>query len=145
MSAVGSHGMGGVGKTTALRALCHELQVREYFPDGICSMEFGQESNDGKVFREVKHCVTKFGGNKMRKRIEEDGTLEGGVDYASEWLSSKAVLLVCDDLWPREHMALGYLPVLKKLLRDAPDSGLLISTRDWNIDQHLVTLSSLDC
>ena len=43
------------------------------------------------------------------------------------------MLLVCDDLWATDDNELGYIPELMKMLQDAPNSGLLISTRDRTI------------
>ena len=50
-----------------------------------------------------------------------------------ERLRDRAILLVCDDFWATNDSELGYVSELKKMLRDAPKSGLLISTRDHTI------------
>eukprot|EP00171_Calliarthron_tuberculosum_P023468 IDg23468t1 len=52
-----SNTTGGVGKTTTLRALCHEKQVVEEFTDGVCILEFGQDATDENVIDELKHCI----------------------------------------------------------------------------------------
>ena len=58
-------------------------------------------------------------------------------------MKGKAVLLACDDLWATGDKDLGYVPELKQLLRDAPISGLLISTRD-RIIAHAVSSSAVN-
>eukprot|EP00171_Calliarthron_tuberculosum_P019566 IDg19566t1 len=63
VSAVGSHGMGGVGKTTALRGLCYVEEVKKAYPDGIFFVEFGEDANDEKVSAKIKGCVQISGGD----------------------------------------------------------------------------------
>ena len=65
------------------------------------------------------------------------------VNRAAKWLKGKAVLLVCDDLWPAVDNELGYVRELKQMLRDSPKSGLLISTRDRMI-AHAVSSSPVN-
>jgi len=52
------------------------------------------------------------------------------VDRAAEWIKGHAILLVCDDLWATKSSELGYVHELWRLLRNAPQSRLLVSTRD---------------
>ena len=54
----------------------------------------------------------------------------GLVKRAAEWLRDRAELLVCHDLRATKVNELRYVPELRKMFRDAPKSGLLISTRD---------------
>ena len=132
-SALGTHGMGGVGKTTALKKICSAEQVRSLFVDGVCFMQFGQDATLQKVREEICRCIRNFGGVEIAKDMESVANLGNVVNRAAEWLKCKAVLLVCDDLWATGDNELGYVPELKRLFRDAPKSGLLISTRDRTI------------
>eukprot|EP00171_Calliarthron_tuberculosum_P018924 IDg18924t1 len=75
VSALGAQGMGGVGKTTALRALCRKKQVCEEFTDGVCFLEFGQDATDRKVINEVKRCIENLGG-KMEQANTVDQVVE---------------------------------------------------------------------
>lgn len=127
MSTAGSNGMGGAGKATALRALCHQAQVRNDFPNGICFMEFEKDAKDRNVLREVKRSVTNPGGHEMAKNIEEDGALEGATDYCREFLKGKLFYL-CAMLFSHEKVALNYLPELKNLLVTFPKAPLDIDT-----------------
>ena len=42
---IGVHGMGGVGKTTLIEAICHDRQVIEAFPDGILWTTLGPQAD----------------------------------------------------------------------------------------------------
>ena len=134
-SALGTHGMGGVGKTTALKKICCTESVRQVFVDGVCYMQFGQDVTLQKMIEEIRRCVRNFGGVEEAKDMRSAANLEVVVNRAAEWLRDKAVLLVCDDLWTSVDNELGYVAELKNMLRDAPKSGLLISTRDRTIAQ----------
>eukprot|EP00171_Calliarthron_tuberculosum_P001799 IDg1799t1 len=140
VSALGAQGMGGVGKTTALRALCYEKQVIEKFIHGVCFLEFGQDATDGKFIGEVKRCIENLGG-----KTEEAITVDQAVKVASRWLCDKSVLVVCDDLWPHDDSEKGYLPKMQDILRNAPKSALLISTRDRKIARRVGKSVEFDC
>ena len=134
-----THGMGGVGKTTALRAICHQPEVKEAFPDGICFLEFGQDTKDGNVQQQLERCIRKFGGTTTLVEMKKQLSLKGVVEQAASWLHKKAILFVCDDLWRSPGCEFGYLPLLKGLLEDAPRSKLLVSTRNQRIAEELST------
>eukprot|EP00171_Calliarthron_tuberculosum_P005706 IDg5706t1 len=124
VSAVGSLGMGGVGKTTALRALCHAEKVKEAYPDGIWFMEFGQDARDEKVAARIRRCVENSGGEAVAKEMAKAGSLSKAIEVASAWLRKRKILLVCDDLWPIETEDVGYVCELKTLLEDSNGSVL---------------------
>ncbi len=133
------HGMGGVGKTTALRAICHEGEAKKAFPDGICFLEFGDDTKDGDFQQQLERCVRNFGGITTLDEMKKQSSLKGVVNQAASWLRKKAILFVCDDLWRSPDCEFGYLPLLKRLLEDAPRSKLLVSTRDQRIAEEVST------
>ncbi len=141
LSAVGRgtaiHGMGGVGKTTALRAICHREEVKQAFPGGICFLEFGQNAKDSDVQDQLERCIYNSGGTSIVMKMEEQSSLKGAIKQAAMWLCEKEMLFVCDDLWQSAASDFGYLPLLKRLLRDAPRSKLLVSTRDKRIAEEV--------
>ena len=96
-------------------------------------MDLGQDAIVQKVREEVCGCVRNFGGVTSAKNMESAANLGNVVIRAAEWLKDRRVLLVCDDLWGTVDNELGYVHEMKKMLRDAPESGLLISTRDRTI------------
>ena len=132
-SALGTLGMGGVGKTTALKGICSAGSVQGHFSDGICFMQFGEDATLQKVRSEICRSVKKFGGKEVAKEMKHAESLGGVVSKAADWLEDREVLLVCDDLWATDDNELGYVRELKQMLRDAPKSGLLILTRDRKI------------
>ena len=117
-SALGTHKMGGVGKTTALKGICSSKNVQSQFEDGICFMEFGENATVQKVREEICRCVKKFGGKEVVKEMRRASSLRDVVKRAAEWLGDRAALLVCDDLWATNDIELGYIPELRKTLRD---------------------------
>lgn len=131
--AYGTHGMGGVGKTTALKGICHEKAVWEMYPDGICFLEFGEKASNRKVIDELVRCLRNFGSSRLASEMKNTVEIGKVVETVAQWLNERAVLFVCDDLWPLPNNELGYVPELKKLLRDTPKSALLVSTRDRKI------------
>lgn len=123
--------MGGVGKTTALRALRKERLVVSACIDGICFLEFGQYADDQKVIKQVARCVQDFRGVKLSQAMTAS-SLSDVLEKSAKWFQNKKILLICDDLWKNRN-PVGYLTDLTILLRDAPKSMLFISTRDRNI------------
>ena len=132
-TALGTHGMGGVGKTTALKGICREKEVLDTYPDGVCFMQFGQDASGKKVRSEIVRCVRNFGGVELSRQLEQAKSIGEVVDGAAMWFKGRTILLVCDDIWESDASQLGFVPELKNTLRDAPRSGLLVSTRDRNI------------
>eukprot|EP00171_Calliarthron_tuberculosum_P007492 IDg7492t1 len=129
VSAVGSHGMGGVGKTTALRGLCHVDEMMKLYSDGIFFLEFGEDANDEMVSAMIKGCVQNSGGEAVAKEMAKAGSLSSNIEMASLWFCKKKILLVCDDLWPIGGEDLGYVRHLKKLHRRTSGCVLVVSTR----------------
>ena len=96
-------------------------------------MEFGHDATLQKVREEMCKCVQNFGGAEVAKEMNSAANLGEVMSRAAEWLRGKAVLLVCGDMWATADNELGYVAELRKVLRDAPISGLLISMRDRTI------------
>ena len=97
-SALGTHRMGGVGKTTVLKKTCCAERVRSQFVDGVCFMEFGQYATMQKVHEEISRCVRKFGVLQVVKDMRKAENLGEMVNRAADWLDNRAVLFVCNDL-----------------------------------------------
>eukprot|EP00171_Calliarthron_tuberculosum_P023722 IDg23722t1 len=97
--------MGGVGKTTALRGLCHIDEVQKAYPDGIYFLEFGK-------MQMMRKCQQRYvGASKTR--------------VAMRWQRR----------WRRQAVDLGYVCEVKKLLLDASGSVLVVSTRFARISE----------
>jgi len=112
----GLHGMGGIGKSVLAATLCHEIEVRRNFPDGIAWVTLGQKPNIVALQRDL---VAALGGNTTFDSISL------GRSRLSDALRDKAVLLVIDDVWERHHSeAFDAL---------ASRCRMLITTRDASI------------
>ena len=105
-------------------------------------MEFGENARLEKFREEICRCALNFGGFEGAKDMKRAQNLGDMLNRAAQWLRDRAIFLVYDDLWATNNNELGYVPELKKMLRDAPKSGLLISTHDRNITR---AVSSFEC
>ena len=94
-TALGTHGMGGVGKTTALKCICREKVVQEAYRDGVCFMELGQDANSQTVRYELVRCVRNLGGAKLANELEELSGLGKVAARVADWVKDRAVLLCC--------------------------------------------------
>lgn len=92
-------GMGGIGKTTLAKALCHDCRIQRAFPDGIVWMEMGQ--NPSLITKQATLGTT-FGDSAEKYQNEEQGKIR-----LSEVLGQKQIsrlLLVLDDVWDHKHV-----------------------------------------
>lgn len=108
------HGMGGIGKSVLAKALCHDSIVQAAFPDGVCWIPIGPQPSDlaGKLA-----TLGEFLGDTSEHYI----TQEKGQDRLRVLLCERAVLVVLDDIWKREHV--------EPFLVEAPRCRLLFTTR----------------
>ena len=105
--------------------------MRQAFPDGVIWLAFGQSPN---VVRLQRNVVTALGGNGDFEN-EAQGKAE-----LRELSLTKAVLLVCDDVWEARHIApFDLLGPRCRLIVTTRDAGLL---RALGAAEHLVELLS---
>jgi hypothetical protein len=111
-------GMGGAGKTTLARMLCHDRAVQDAFPDGVIWAGLSHEISDlVPKMREV--------GRALGDESKHYDTAEGASNRLRTILRNKAALIVLDDVWD--------LKQIEPFLADAPASSLLITTRKQDI------------
>jgi hypothetical protein len=111
-------GMGGAGKTTLARMLCHDRAVQDAFPDGVIWVGLSHEITDlVPKIREV--------GRALGDEPKHYDTAEGASNRLRTILRNKATLIVVDDVWD--------LKQIEPFLADAPASSLLITTRKQDI------------
>jgi len=132
MSVASVVGMGGVGKTTLAKMLCHDRVVQDAYPDGIIWVQLGQQVADLVAkMREV--------GRALGDDPKHYDTVDGARNRLRTILRKKAVLIVLDDVWT--------LAEAEAFLADAPASCLLITTRMHDISLSLrarrVTIDAL--
>ncbi len=113
-------GMGGIGKTVLVSALCRDKVLQRAFPDGVAWVTIGREWDSDFVarMREV--------GRALGEDVERGwDTKQACANQYRTILRDKAALVVVDDVWNVED--------LKPLLVDAPRSRFLFTTRDGGI------------
>jgi hypothetical protein len=89
-------GLGGVGKSTLVRALCHEPAVRRRYPDGILWAELNQEPN---LLERLTEWLEVLGDAASRPTSVSAATTRLRV-----LLDERAVLLVVDNVWQAMHV-----------------------------------------
>lgn len=57
-------GMGGIGKTTALMAICSDSKIRSTFDNGVLFLQFGEGVYKAYVKDQICHCIHKLRENK---------------------------------------------------------------------------------
>lgn len=128
-SAFVAHGMGGVGKTFALRALGLDDDIRAHFDGGVYFMTFGHDADKRTLISSLSKIVRHAGG-RMRSRVMASlGNIDLVQMDAVEWFRGKRCLYIADDIWQYEEQSDGFLSVLKALLDPFAGSRLLFSTR----------------
>lgn len=81
--ASGLHDQGGVGKSVLAAALCHDPEVRSWFPDGICWVSVGESAELTGLQRQLaRHFDVELGATNL---------LAG--------LGGRRCLVVVDDVW----------------------------------------------
>ena len=89
------HGMGGIGKTTLASALAEDCDVRRFFPDGVFWVEIGK----------TPEIATRLGdiGTALGDTRDEYPDEQRGKSRLGALMSSKAALIILDDVWDRKH------------------------------------------
>ncbi|KAL6868260.1 hypothetical protein ACP4OV_015105 [Aristida adscensionis] len=117
-------GLGGSGKTTLAKHICHDNKIKEHFKDEIfwvhVSQEFGIEKLIGKLFEAL--------GSKQKS---DHYATQHMLHEISKKLGGKKFLLVLDDAWQKErHEWEQFMP---HLTGGAPGSKILLTTRDEKV------------
>jgi len=117
LARVGIHGMGGSGKSVVAAALTRDREIRRAFPDGIVWLTFGQQPN----LLQLQNDLAEVLGQK-----EHFETITHGKGKLKELLSSKAVLLILDDVWEARHVEVfDVLGVRCRAIVTTRDAGVL--------------------
>lgn len=113
---VGLHGQGGVGKTTLVRALVEDADVRRAFPDGLFWLTVGQRPDALGIQGQLLAWIGERGTFT---------TLADTRDALRRTLETKQALVVLDDVWNvRDAKAFDVL---------GPRSRMLVTTRDGSM------------
>lgn len=130
-------GMGGVGKTCALRGLSHLPEIYEAFPDGVFFTLLGKDANVQDVINGLAVIMAKRNDLERAERIRECKRLKDAVDIAKFALSGVQCMFLFDDLWPTLSCGTEYLKDLQCLLECCGSSCLVFSTKDWRMAKSL--------
>jgi hypothetical protein len=113
------HGVGGVGKSTLARALCHETRITDSF-DGVLWAELGPTANSLEA---LTRFVALLGEPGFRPSSLHDAS-----DRLRIRLNGKRLLVVLDDVWHANDA--------QPFMVD-PNSVILITTRRANVAEDL--------
>lgn len=116
------HGMGGIGKTVAARALCDDDVVQAAFPDGILWATVGQSPDLGAQLRD---WVERLGGFVTHPAP----TLNSLKNTLAALLQDRVCLLIADDVWRKQD--------LEPFRIRGPRCQLLFTTRDAEMAREL--------
>ena len=109
------HGMGGIGKTVAVRALCEDEDVHAAYPDGILWATVGQTPDLIARLREW--------ANELHAVVTSNAPSVDELKNAiSKELKQRSCLLIADDVWRKEHA--------EAFADGGPQCRLVITTRD---------------
>ncbi|CDF40019.1 WD40-repeat containing protein, partial [Chondrus crispus] len=136
---VGTKGMGGIGKSCALRGLASDEEVRSRFCDGIYWLVLGQDATERGVIEHLARITRESGGETQAKAVREESVLYSAVSRVTEWFKGKTILLLIDDVW-REGMVGGEGIAGSKVmsrLREIADvensSRTAFTAREWGV------------
>ena len=108
-------GAGGYGKTTLARAICHDENVQENFPDGVLWVTLGKQP--GKLISFVEDLIVMLTGQRPGF-----SAIEAASARLAELLQDRAMLIVIDDVWEITHS--------RWFLQGGPRCTRLITTRN---------------
>lgn len=127
-----ARGMGGVGKTCALRGVGRHPDTLGRFPDGVFYISLGVESGKTELIRSIAEFVKRSGGYKKSKEVEVAKDLPQCVNLAAEWFRGRILLILIDDIWCKNGLDSSVPEVLTGLCTES-QSCIAFTTRDINL------------
>ncbi|CDF34217.1 WD40-repeat containing protein [Chondrus crispus] len=133
-------GQGGVGKTCALRAIAHDVEIKAEFSGGVYFMSLGKDGNVGRLIEELCVIVEASGGNQTAAEMRGQSEFGRVLTKVHAWFGSHVCLFIIDDVWVVNDIDANILQKLSVLADTAGGSGerrsrLLYSTRDRELRQ----------
>lgn len=119
--------MAGVGKTTSLKGLGHDSEIRAHFKDGVLFLLLGAQATEETVIDQLEVAMPATGATSSAEKVKAATSLAKAVSIAAIWFQGKQILFLVDDVWPIVGRPDGYLPDLKGILRGSPESRIAIS------------------
>ncbi len=136
-SRVGLQGMGGIGKSVLAAAVARDREIRRSYPDGVIWVSFGQikDSEAQMVVAQLMRDVARHLGDPglFDNVVQGQGVLR-------ELLLTKAVLLVCDDVWHASDVQpFDVLGPRCRALITTRDAGIIHTLQGQNYPVELFT------
>lgn len=126
--AVVASGMGGVGKTCALRGLAKDSSVKERFPGGVLYIELGNDAGVPDLINGIARIIQRTGGKKLAETIKGTRDLKNAVDEAALWFKQYKCLFLVDDIWKTNDITSDIISIVGTMLHGG--SLLVYTTRD---------------
>lgn len=121
-------GLGGVGKTCALRGLAKDPDIKHRFPGGVLYIQLGNDARISDIINGVARAVERTGGERLARAITGLRTVQDASDKAARWFRPQKCLFLVDDIWWVNGIASNVFSVLGTMLHD--ESLLVYTTRD---------------
>jgi len=116
-------GLGGSGKTTLAKHICHDYKIKEHFKEMIFWVYVSQDFDVDKLIGKLFETIVR---KKSNLQVEQNMPRE-----ISNKLGGKKFLLVLDDAWHRDKR--GWEQFMVNLKSGAPGSKILLTTRDLKV------------
>lgn len=126
-------GMAGIGKTSLLVNICHQLDIKSNFSDGIYFLTVGKDATKTDFVEKLCRILSSSGGERKSRAIEQNGKFESAIDTTTKWFHGKRVLFVFDDLWASAESTTGFLNSILHLSLCSRSAYFLTSTRSEHI------------
>lgn len=130
-------GLGGVGKTCALKAIGGDPKVQELYSGGVYFFSLGRDVESVDVIDMIAEVIEGTGGALTAGKVRRKGKVSFAMQAGGNWFNSKRCLFLCDDLWRTAEKPQSYLHDFEALVLSGSNSSVLFSTRDHRIGEGL--------
>lgn len=136
-------GGGGTGKTSALRGLVEDEDIKRTFSDGTLYTTLGSNADVGTIVEGIANFA-ELTGNKLLarhlrtfkpKEIEDRAhMLQKTMEAARGWFQGRKCLFLIDDIWYVNDIDSGILRTFRSMLSDK--YCMVYTTRDQRFIEH---------
>ncbi|XP_066362476.1 putative disease resistance protein RGA3 [Miscanthus floridulus] len=116
-------GLGGSGKTTLAKHICHDVKIKEHFGDKIFWVHVSQEFDVQKLIGKLFQTIVEDNSDRHSPQHM--------VQKISEKLSNKKFLLILDDAWHEDRH--DWEQFMVQLECDALETRIMLTTRDRKV------------
>lgn len=127
-----ARGIGGVGKSCALRAIGRLEETEHTFTGGILHMVIGADGGLSRLIESIADIVERAGGQKKSDQIRNKKSLEEATSLAGEWFERRPCLFLIDDIWCVNGITCESVHRLKDLAKH-PRGRIAFTARDAKV------------